>query len=131
MSASNDTQLQQMREVCANIGAALLACQTTEKLFNVSIMWLFPEQPHRTMEMIERMENELQRKTLGYFVRALRERVGLDPNFDQLLGDFLDHRNTLAHDLLRIPGHSFDTPQGFQQINSFALNLFHESMRVT
>ena len=61
MSASNDTQLQQMREVCANIGAALLACQTTEKLFNVSIMWLFPEQPHRTMEMIERMENELQR----------------------------------------------------------------------
>src|ERR1700720_1052162 len=107
MSHTDD---ENMRVLWTNIGAALVACQTAEKLINVSLRSLFPKEPIRTVEMLDRLNEEYRRKTLGYFIRALRERVGIDEQFDALLGDFLEHRNTLVHDLAGVPGHSFFTP---------------------
>jgi hypothetical protein len=47
-----------------------------EKLIDVSLKSLFPKEPVRTVEMLDRLDEEYRRKTLGYFIRALRERIG-------------------------------------------------------
>jgi hypothetical protein len=114
-----------------NIGAAIIACQTAEKCINLTMQWLFPKEPIRTVEMLERLDEQHRRKTLGQFIYALRERVGLAPEFDTLLGDFLEHRNTLAHDLLRAPGHSFSTPEGFELVNQYVLQTVQQANRLT
>lgn len=127
----NDAEIQDMRTLCTNIGAAIIACQMAEKCINLTMQWLFPKEPIRTVEMLERLNEQHRRKTLGQFIYALRERVGLAPEFDMLLGDFLEHRNTLVHDLLRVPEHSLSTPEGFVRMNQYVLQTVLEANRLT
>jgi hypothetical protein len=127
----SETDNRNIRVLCENIGTALVACQTAEKLINLSLLVLFPKEPIRTVEMFDHLDEKQRRKNLGYFIRALRERVGIDQQFDGLLGDFLEHRNILAHDLTRVPGHSFFTPVGLERINGYVLRLVNEAQRVT
>ena len=127
----DNAQIQNMRALCVNIGAAIIGCQTAEKLINLAMQWLFPKEPIRTVEMLEHLEEEHRRKTLGQFIYALRARVGLAPDFDALLGDFLEHRNTLVHDLLRVPRHTFSTHEGFTRMNEYVLQTASEPYRLT
>lgn len=120
-----------MRTLCASIGAAVVACQGAEKLINLALQLLFPEEPIRTVEMLEQLEEQHRRKTLGYFIGALRERVGLAPEFDTLLREFLEHRNTLVHDLEREDGHTFTSRDGFQRMNAYAQRVSREALRLT
>ena len=123
--------VEDMRVLCANVGAAVIACQTAETLINSSLLLLFPKEPIRTVEMIEQLEKQHRRKTLGQFIRALRERVGLAPEFDTLLANFLEHRNTLVHDLQRVEGHTFSSRDGLQQMNEYARRATSEALRLT
>jgi hypothetical protein len=118
------------RALCTNIGAAIIGCQTVERLLNLSMQWLFPREPIRTVEMLDQLEQEGNRKTLGQFIRALRERVELAPDFDELLSNFLAHRNTLVHDVARVDGHTFCTPEGIEAINKFVLHTLTEASRL-
>jgi hypothetical protein len=120
-----------MRVLCTNIGGAVLACQAAEKLINLCLLYLFPKEPIRTVEMLEQLDEQHRRKTLGQFVRALRERVGLAPEFDTLLANFLEHRNTLVHDLQRLKGHTFSSYDGLHQMNEYARRTLSEAMRLT
>ena len=131
ISETDYTNIPNIRALCQNIGIALIACQTAEKLINLSLLVLFPKGPIRTVEMFDHLDEKQRRKTLGYLIRGLRQRVGIDQQFDALLGDFLQHRNTLAHDLTGLPGHSFFTPVGLDRINRFVLRLVDEAQRVT
>ena len=123
--------LADMRTLCANIGGAVVACQAAEKLINLSLQWLFPKEPIRNVEMLDQLEDQHRRRTLGHFIRALRDRVGLAPEFDSLLRDFLEHRNTLVHDLERVEGHTFATAEGFCRMNEYALRVTEEALRLT
>jgi hypothetical protein len=120
-----------IRALYTSIGAALVMCQTAEHLINLSLRSLFPKEAIKTIEMLEQLEEQHRKKTLGYFITALRERVGLDEEFDALLGDFLEHRNTLVHDLERVPGHTFLTLDGMQRINAYAMQVLREAQRIT
>ena len=88
--------IENVRVLCTNIGLAVLSCQTAEKLINLCLLYLFPKKPIRTVEMLEQLDEQHRRKTLGQFVRALRERVGLAPEFDTLLANFLEHGTRLS-----------------------------------
>jgi hypothetical protein len=57
--------------------------------------------------------------------------VGLASEFDTLLANFLEHRNTLVHDLQCVEGHTFSSYAGLQQMNEYALLACSEAMRVT
>lgn len=127
----NEAEIQDMRTLCTNIGAAIIACQTVEKCINLTMKGVFPKEPIRTVEMLERLDEQHRRKTLGQFIHALRSRVGLAPEFDTLLESFLEHRNTLAHDLLRVPSHLFSTPEGFVRMNQYVLQTAQEANRLT
>jgi hypothetical protein len=127
---SNPT-IQDVRTLCTSIGAAVITCQMAENLINLSLQWLFPKEPVRTVEMLQQLEEQHRRKALGQFIRALRDRVGLAAKFYELLGDFLEHRNTLVHDLGRVDGHTFTSLDGFQRMNAYANQVANEALRLT
>src|SRR5207248_10756992 len=105
----DNAQIQNMRALCVNIGAAIIGCQTAAKLINLAMQWLFPKEPIRTVDMLEHLEEEHRRKTLGEFIYALRARGGRAPDLDALLGDCLEHGNTVVHALPRVPRHTCST----------------------
>ena len=58
---------------------------------------------------------------LGELIGELQKRVGPADNFEALLSDFLEHRNTLVHDLERInKGNNLSALQRRAAIKDFA-----------
>jgi hypothetical protein len=92
--------VEDMRVLCANVGAAVFACQAAEKLINSSLLLLFPKEPIRTVEMIEQLEKQHRRKTLGQFIRARMDRGGQECPVFFSAGYFsglLTHSHICAH----------------------------------
>jgi hypothetical protein len=81
----------------ASIGAALIRCQTAERLMVACLSRVFPDGRIQSIEMFEQLEENFREQTLGQLIGELRERVGIDEAFNRLLSDFLDDRNTLVH----------------------------------
>ena len=80
--------------------------------------------------MFEQMEEELRGKTLGKLIGALRDRAGLHEGFNSLLSDFLDHRNTLVHNLGRARSHGLSTPEGKAEMQDFVVRTLREADEV-
>jgi hypothetical protein len=120
MSAEKDESWESLK---AAIGGALINCQGAERLIVVCLSYLFPnDEPVPSIET-------LQRKMLGKLIGELRKRVEPgDERFETLLSDFLEHRNTLVHDLGRIKGHDdFSTPEGIAAVKDFASKTTYEA----
>jgi hypothetical protein len=66
------------------------------------------------------LKDASQAKKIGKLIGELQKRVGPVDNFDILLSDFLEHRNTLVHDLGRIKGNDPSTPERRAAIKDFA-----------
>jgi hypothetical protein len=109
--------------LCAGVGAALIDCQIGEKVIVFCLAHLFPDEPVQSFEM-------LQRRMLGKLIGELRKRVGPADKFETLLSDFLEHRNTLVHDLGRVKGNDPSTPEGIAAIKDFAFRTSLEARQL-
>jgi hypothetical protein len=72
-----------------------------------------------------------ERKTIGYFVGKLRQRVGVREDFDELLTSFLERRNTLIHRADEIEGSDLGTPSGRAELKRFADQVTSDANRLT
>jgi hypothetical protein len=84
-------------DMLASIGAAVVLCHTVESCMRMCLLWVFPGDTPRTMEMIEVQTKADQKRTIGQFVAKLRERVGVQEDFDEMLSRFIENRNKLIH----------------------------------
>jgi hypothetical protein len=105
------------REIFFRMGFALWFMQTTEYLIKVCLTYALPESEAVTLEMLER--GSQRKRTLGQFLIELRRRVGIDSDFDIILAEFLDKRNTLIHRLDDIPGWSLHSEEGLKTARLF------------
>jgi len=96
----------------ALIGLALLNAQHTESMIEFTLKYPLIGADGITLDTLKKAEGELYKKTLGQFLKILRERVDLDPAFDKTLSKFLEARNLLAHHLDAIPGWNLATEDG-------------------
>jgi hypothetical protein len=132
IAASMELSEQQQR-ILAWIGVALVLLQTTEKIINLCLTFVFQKGSPLTLEDLERQQKKERKKTIGYFLGELRKRVDLDAKFDQTLRDFLNYRNIFIHNLDYVPGWDFDTPNGRQAAWQFIseLNSLTETVLLT
>jgi hypothetical protein len=68
-----------------------------------------------------------QQKTLGALLRALRDRVSVDTDFDSLLTDFLHERNRFVHRLFTEEGFGINELKDAPRIREFVDSLTHRT----
>jgi hypothetical protein len=119
------------QEVLAAVGVTLLSVQSAEKVVQGSMRWALPRQGITTLEDLERQTAEEAKKTLGYFLDQLRRRAFVEEQFDADLKEFLQKRNTFAHDLVSVEGINFNTIDGLGVANTFLFRLTSLPIHVT
>lgn len=110
---------EEQKDILARIGIAVVLAQTAEQMIRLCMTYVLQKDSPLTYEALQRQVKEERRKTLGYFLARLRQRAELDEDFDALLNDFLEQRNTLVHGLSEIPGWSLDRADGLTVAQSF------------
>ena len=64
------------------------------------------------IEEYRRLEEEVNRRTLGSTLRSIKERLGMEGDLESLFRDALKTRNFLAHSFYRHHGFGIDTDAG-------------------
>ena len=118
-----DTVSKQKNMPLLNIGGVLLMCQLLERpldmfceLASASVL---------TVDLLDSLDAEKRRKTVGQMLKRLRESVDVDPELDGILQSFLEHRNEFVH-RLENDDRNMDTPQGRQELARFVSTLLDE-----
>jgi hypothetical protein len=101
-----------LREVLVRMGVHLLTLQCTEHVIRLCLQIVLPREPINTLEDLRSLEQREGKKTIGYFLAALRQRADIAPEFDEQLTTFLAARNSFAHDLSSVPGWDMRTEEG-------------------
>lgn len=124
MDSASLTQREQT--LLTSIGVTLLIVQSAERMLGQSLYRIFGLPELVTVQDLERLDNEARRATLGRLVNSVRERVALDPTFEQVLVDFVQDRNVFVHHF----GDRFDlgTPDGFAEATMFVNRLMKRGM---
>jgi hypothetical protein len=117
-------------ELSARMGAALLRIQNAEGVIKNCTTYFTPE-AGVTWAMMQSEEAAERKKTLGYFLKKLREKLDVDPTFADLLSSFLDNRNTFIHHFQSVPGFNLDTIEGLQIGLAFVKELTRQAEHVT
>ncbi len=104
------------------IGLLLALLQQAEQAINVSLSWVFADQPV-TLEQIAFFGRSKQKQTLGTLLRLLRERVNIDSHFDGLLTSFLQDRNRFVHRLFTERSFNINEPKNVPRIRKFVDSL--------
>lgn len=123
-------QFEQKRNLFALIGMTLSHVQLTESLINHTLLLVIQEGDGLDMEAFKKQNHLLNRKTLGQMVVILKKRVGLHEGLEELLTNFVQDRNTLAHNLGRVEGYDVATVQGRAAMTSFLRELIDNATRL-
>lgn len=119
---TRDMLLQQ--EALAAIGGSLIIVQMAERMIKFCLQYVLQESEEGlTYEKLKSQKAEEAKKTLGYFLCQLRQRVEVDTTFDDRLREFLKQRNQLAHDLSSVPGLGFNDTEGLKVTMEWAGKL--------
>ena len=111
-------------EALAALGATLLLVQSAEHMIKFCMQLVLQRDGEGlTYEILKDQERAEAKKTLGYFLVQLRQRVELAPEFDEQLREFLELRNTLAHNLADVPGVGFSKPHELPAAKAWCLRL--------
>jgi hypothetical protein len=114
------------QKLLTSIGVTLLIVQAAERMLGQSLYRIFGLPELVTVQDLERLDSEARRATLGRLVNSVRERVSLDPMFEQALVDFVQDRNVFVHHF----GDRFDlgTSDGFAEAAMFVNRLMRRGM---
>jgi hypothetical protein len=118
-------------DIFAMIGLTVLESQVVESLLNIVLTYVLQDGNPLTYERLMQIEKSHRRKTLGFFIRAMRERADYSSDLENVLERFLESRNTLIHRFREIDGHHLDTQKDRDSVHAFLNQLHKDSWRLT
>ncbi|GAA6210637.1 hypothetical protein NBRC116602_03770 [Hyphomicrobiales bacterium 4NK60-0047b] len=125
-----EDEFKQKKDLYAFIGISLIHVQFAEKMFKDILLLVIQNDEFLDLEKMKKQNHFLERKTLGQLISVLKKRVDLDDDFEQLLLEFIDDRNTLAHNLNRVEGYEIHTVDGRTSMNEFLSLLNARSQKI-
>lgn len=99
------------------VGLAVSGCQGIETLLILCMGMIFEDSNGQTLEDLTNPKT--QKRTIGQFFDKIKKKMDIDPKFEELFQLFLEHRNTLVHDLTKDGGRNFHTADGRKNIENF------------
>ena len=115
-----------VEDAWTRIGLLLGILQHAEHAINVSLAWVFTDQPV-TLEQIAFFKPSKQKSTLGALLRKLRERANVDDEFDDFVTTFLEDRNRFVHRLFTEDGYNLSEAKDVAHIREFVDSLTDRS----
>lgn len=100
----------EQKDALAAIGGALVIVQMAERMIKHCMVYVLPPGGNLSLEKLESLKADEAHRTLGHFLRQLRQQVEIHPTFDERLKEFLTLRNQLAHNLSEVSGLGFECP---------------------
>jgi len=114
----NTDASKRLEALTLEVGRALILCQLAEKRIELCANWVFHD-PSLTYEQLTKRRNGIN--FLSDLIKQLRKSGVVNHQFDDLLARFKDHRDDLAHNLVRFPKADLSSATGQQKIKDFAL----------
>jgi hypothetical protein len=115
------------KELFAWYGAAMYAAQ----LFEVELVTLLLAMqrlgdPEVTLGKLDRMDDVLSRKTLGFLLAELKKRTRMNSEFEQLLSSYRDKRNYLTHRFFYENGQKMMSTEGIEELTTELQDIEHQ-----
>ncbi|MBA2435068.1 MAG: hypothetical protein H0W34_11520 [Pyrinomonadaceae bacterium] len=120
-----NNQFESQRDLFALIGLTLVELQGVEKLLKACYVFVLRDANGNPLEDLR--DRTKRNRTLGQFLNALRQKSSIDPTFDEVLSNFLEHRNRFVHDLLSQKHAPLETKLGRYHLEVF-VNLLRTEM---
>lgn len=105
----------------ALVGLAVHDTQNVEGILKGSLVLVFKDS--QGQPLADLTDPKTQKQTLGTFISMLKKKMDLNPQFEEILTAYLDHRNLLIHRLSDNKIYRFNDALGRKNIRAF-LNLF-------
>lgn len=81
-------------------------------------------------ESIDHLQKIYAKKTLGQFLTAVRDKIGLRESFDGFMKEYIDQRNFIVHNLSRCSIFSLYTEDGRSKLTNFLTNFRYTNRKV-
>lgn len=109
------------------VGKALILCQVVEKQLALCAHVIFRDPNLSVADWLREKERITM---LQPVINKLKTRAILTSEFETLLNDFREHRNTLVHDFIRLPDFDIKTEAGREFGMSWAVKLTAEAYSI-
>ncbi|EKS35392.1 hypothetical protein [Afipia clevelandensis] len=116
------------RDVLARIGAALIQIQRTELTINFCIKYVVPKSARPSKDVFT---SDGRRPPLGRLIAELERHIAVPNSFRDTLAEFLDKRNTLVHQIEKLPDWTLRTEKGIATAHRFLTKLEALERRVS
>jgi hypothetical protein len=110
-------EIEDQKDLYAVVGVTLVQLQAVETMMTFCMGVVFTDSDGKTL--FDLTNPKTRRQTFGQFITRLRQRSELDPRFDTVLGNFLDHRNQFVHHLTQDSRMKFDSQKGRDNLRVF------------
>lgn len=121
--------IKEYRAVLELMGSALLACQLAERTVSHAVQYILPKSGALTIEDVTK--KKWLKIALGPVIQELHKRVEVNPKLSEFLANFNERRSHLAHDILRVEGHDYETREGRLRIAFFLRLLLEDANTVS
>lgn len=112
------------------MGLALIRIQKAEQVLKMCLTHFLPGQ-EAALESLENREEALRRQMLGKLIGKLKERLNFDPDFENVLANFLADRNMFVHNFFGVSGFSLETDDEVAIGIDFVRKLVDQAVHVT
>jgi len=108
----------------ALVGLAIHNAQNIESILKGSMALIFEDS--QGQPLADLTDPKTQKQTLGIFIFMLKKKMDLNPQFEEILTTYLEHRNRLVHGLTDDQEFCFNNPTGRKNIRAFLILLQNE-----
>jgi hypothetical protein len=104
-------------------GLTLLCIQAAEHELSFMLRWVFPTDPGMNLKALYAQDSAGQKRTLGQLLNELRKRVEIQPDFKNMLLEFLELRNRFVHHLFNERDFNLATDESCVRASDVILRL--------
>lgn len=79
---------------------------------------------------IDQLRDLYAKKTLGQFLALVRDKIGLDPSFDEYMKDYIERRNFAIHNFSRTSVFNIYKDEGREKLGNFLTDLRYRNRKI-
>ncbi len=114
-------------DVLLLLGQVVFEMQETEATLHLGMTVAFGLSAAKSVEQLRDLYGK---KTLGQFLALVREKIGLNPSFDEYMKDYVERRNFAIHNFSRTSIFNIYKEDGREKLDNFLTDLRYRNRKI-